>query len=107
MYRKKDNQISFLDDFKFFAGGRLDANNRWVKMAKIVPWDNLEEEYASLFPSSTGNVANGNWCTHHQGKVRIFRQRNGGTDQREPVFAVFHRAQGVSKHTTIHDDILA
>jgi len=26
-------------------------------MAKTVPWDNLEEEYASLFPSSTGNVA--------------------------------------------------
>jgi len=35
MYRKPTGQISLLEDFRFFAGGKLDANNRWVKLGRL------------------------------------------------------------------------
>jgi len=35
----------FQDIFPF--GGGLDPDNRWIKMSGIVPWDELEREYAS------------------------------------------------------------
>lgn len=57
MYRKPTGQISLLEDFRFFAGGNLDANNRWVKMAALIPWDRVEARYAEHFPKHTGNVA--------------------------------------------------
>ena len=38
MYRKPTGQISLLEDFRFFAGGTLDANNRWVKMADLIEY---------------------------------------------------------------------
>jgi hypothetical protein len=30
-------------------GGKLDASNRWVKIAEIVPWDMIEDIYAQSF----------------------------------------------------------
>ena len=35
----------------------MNPENRWVKMADLIPWDIFEEKYADLFPSNTGNVA--------------------------------------------------
>lgn len=43
MYRKV-TQLEF-EDF-VFPYGELDANNEWVKLAKLVPWDVAEREYA-------------------------------------------------------------
>jgi IS5 family transposase len=31
-----------IDDYFLLFGGKLDANNRWVKYAKIIPWDDLD-----------------------------------------------------------------
>jgi len=56
MYRKPSPQMT-LDDFILpFAGG-LSIDNRWVRLAKLIPWDEIEKEYAFLFPSDRGNVA--------------------------------------------------
>ena len=56
MYRKPSPQMT-LDDFILpFAGG-LSADNRWVRLSKFIPWDEIEKEYAFLFPSDRGNVA--------------------------------------------------
>lgn len=30
-------------------GGKLRSENRWVKLVKLIPWDELEECYAGLF----------------------------------------------------------
>jgi len=50
MYRKRDkNQLEFVDDFFLPFGGKLDKRNRWVRLAEIIPWDKVEEEYISLF----------------------------------------------------------
>ena len=35
----------------------MNPENRWVKKASVIPWDEIEERYASRFPSNTGNVA--------------------------------------------------
>lgn len=56
MYRKPSAQMSVYD-FVLPFGGRLKADNRWVKLAALVPWDEIEEKYAELFPNPIGNVA--------------------------------------------------
>jgi IS5 family transposase len=43
MYRKV-TQLAF-EDF-VFPYGELDPNNEWVKLARLVPWDIAEREYA-------------------------------------------------------------
>jgi transposase, IS5 family len=56
LYRKKDNQTT-IDDYLVPFGGYLLADNRWVIKAKMIPWNEIEGEYADLFPSGTGTVA--------------------------------------------------
>ena len=57
MYKRiKDKQITF-EDFNQLMGLKMNPENRWIKMANCIPWERFEEEYASLFPSDTGNVA--------------------------------------------------
>lgn len=57
MYKPMDrSQPSFLD-FNQPMGLKMNPENRWVKMAGLVPWDEFEIKYAQLFPSDTGNVA--------------------------------------------------
>jgi hypothetical protein len=49
MYRKEPNgQLSF-EDFYLPFGGHLDGNNRWIRLASLVPWEEFEEEYAQGF----------------------------------------------------------
>ena len=60
MYRYSNGQIS-LSDFQQPMGMRLREDNRWVKKAQSIPWDKIEEKYADLFPSETGNVAKPVW----------------------------------------------
>jgi len=38
-----------VEDFVPPFGGKLDANNRWVKMAKLMPWDLIEDIYSKTF----------------------------------------------------------
>ncbi|HWQ40746.1 MAG TPA: IS5 family transposase [Desulfosporosinus sp.] len=56
MYRKPSPQLT-IDDFILPFSGKLSAENRWVQLAKIIPWDEIEKEYAFMFPSDRGNVA--------------------------------------------------
>ena len=56
MYKPRDRQINF-DDFNQPLGLKLDPENRWVKKAALIPWDEIEKRYSSLFPSKDGNVA--------------------------------------------------
>ncbi len=56
MYRKPDGQLT-IDDFILPFVGKLRADNRWVKMAQIIPLDKIEQEYSKLFENKTGNVA--------------------------------------------------
>ena len=44
----KDNNQLRIEDF-VFPYGTLDKENDWVKLAKIVPWETIEEGYAARF----------------------------------------------------------
>ena len=57
MYKPIDKlQHSFLD-FNQPMGLHMNPDNRWVRLADRIPWDEFEVKYAKLFPSDTGNVA--------------------------------------------------
>ena len=56
MYKYSDGQIRF-SDFNQPMGLTMSPENRWVKKADLIPWDELECEYAGLFKSKTGTVA--------------------------------------------------
>lgn len=50
MYRKKSEQLqTALEDFMLPFGGKLSAESRWVKLAKLMPWDLIEDIYAKNF----------------------------------------------------------
>ena len=54
VYKTEDKkQLSFFLPF----GGRLDPNNRWVKLSEIIPWNDIEVKYAELFPANCGMPA--------------------------------------------------
>lgn len=52
----KSTQVS-INDFNQAAGMQLNPENDWVIRAELIPWEELELEYAKNFPSHTGNVA--------------------------------------------------
>jgi len=53
MYRKRDREQITLDDFILPFGGKLRADNRWVKLAAMMPWDFIEDIYAeSMCPDN-------------------------------------------------------
>lgn len=35
----------------------MNPDNRWVIKSEMIPWDEIEDRYAKLFPSKTGNLA--------------------------------------------------
>ena len=43
-----------MDEFFIPFGDGLEANNRWVKIARTIPWDLIEEEYANIFSEESG-----------------------------------------------------
>jgi len=57
MYKKNQNPQITLENFDQPLGLKLNPENRWIKKAGEIPWDVIEDKYASLFPSLTGTVA--------------------------------------------------
>ena len=49
MYRKANRAQLSIEEFFLPFGGRLSATNRWVKMAKLMPWEMIEDLYAESF----------------------------------------------------------
>ncbi len=54
--RERCDQLSFKDFFLPF-GGQLSGDNRWIKLAKLIPWNELEDTYASQFCKGFGAPA--------------------------------------------------
>lgn len=57
MYKPVDKSQHSFFDFNQPMGLNMNPDNRWIKLAELIPWDVFEERYAELFPSDTGNVA--------------------------------------------------
>lgn len=56
MYKEQESQVSVFE-FQMPWGGHLNSENRWIKLAEIIPWQEIEEQYASKFNTFKGNVA--------------------------------------------------
>ena len=57
MYRHNQNQLEF-EDFVLPFNGKLRSQNRWVKLAKFIPWHEFEAAYSqAASKSSTGPPA--------------------------------------------------
>jgi hypothetical protein len=57
MYRKQTQQDTSPGEFELPFGGKLAADNRWVILAKIIPWTEFEAEYAAIFTEVLGAPA--------------------------------------------------
>ena len=54
MYYKEDKEQIGIEEFFLPFGGKLKKNNRWVKVAEIMPWDYIEEVYLRSMNQETG-----------------------------------------------------
>ena len=52
MYRQESSKQFNFEDFYLPFGGHLDPNNRWVRLADLIPWDEFEKSYADQFAQS-------------------------------------------------------
>lgn len=57
MYTHDSRQIGFHDEPLLFGGLPLKADNRWVKMAGLIPWSRVEDEYRKNFRYNRGEQA--------------------------------------------------
>ena len=78
MLQTDPRQTEFID-FCLPFGGKLKANNRWIKLAGIVPWEEVEQCYAESLagtgmgaPAMSGRIAFGSL---------IIKERLGITDE--------------------------
>ena len=46
-----------MNEPEHFGDIALDKDNEWVKLAKMIPWHEFEDEYAELVPSKTSQPA--------------------------------------------------
>jgi transposase, IS5 family len=56
MYRRKSKQLGFHEFFVPFSE-YLNPDNRWVRMSRLIPWEELEKGYAQKMSSLTGAPA--------------------------------------------------
>lgn len=57
MYRHEHrDRLSFKDFFLPF-GGHLSGDNRWIKLSELIPWEELEVDYAAQFCKGFGAPA--------------------------------------------------
>ena len=52
MYRHNQRQFEF-EDFVLPFSGKLRSNNRWVRLAKFIPWDEFEPDYSKAASKSS------------------------------------------------------
>ena len=64
-----------ISDFILPFGGKLSADNRWVKLAGMMPWEMVEEIYAEKFKNERpdGKNRSGLYCARHERRSRPAR----------------------------------
>ena len=54
MYRREHRHQLSLADFFLPFGGNFSGDNRWIKLAELIAWDELEDYYAEKFCKGFG-----------------------------------------------------
>ena len=60
---KQERQISLAEFISPF--GKLSPENRWVRIANMIPWEKYEPEYAAQFCEDNGAPATPFRMAHH------------------------------------------
>jgi hypothetical protein len=47
----------YLSEFFLPFGGKLRADNQWVQLAGMMPWDDIEKDYVQNFKGGSGQKA--------------------------------------------------
>jgi len=96
MYIRKTDQIKFSDDFFLPFGGKLNKDNRWVKLAEMIPWSDFEDAYARNFKSSTrGEEA---FSVRVALGTLILQTRLIGSGARHHLTSIKHQNQNIVHH---------
>ncbi|WP_373232318.1 IS5 family transposase [Cohnella sp.] len=53
MFMLNENMPNLLKNFYLPFGGKLNPDNRWIQLAKLIPWERVEEKYVTSFQSPT------------------------------------------------------
>jgi IS5 family transposase len=78
LYRRQRRHHLSFDDFFLPFGGKLSGDNRWTKLAELIPWDELEDDCTAQFfkgfraPAKPFRMALG---------ALLFKTRLGFTDE--------------------------
>ena len=57
MYHQVESSFLLPEKFEFPNAGRLSEDNRWVILAKLIPWSKFEGKYAENFSEDLGAPA--------------------------------------------------
>jgi hypothetical protein len=57
MYRRSNSSQWSLENFSLPSNTKLSSENRWVKLAELIPWGEFEAEYESQFSENIGAPA--------------------------------------------------
>ena len=56
MYKRHTGQVSMLESPEMFGSLPLDPKNDWIRMSKLVPWDEFDLKYQKNFESETDRL---------------------------------------------------
>ena len=57
LYRSTEQQLEFVE-FSLPFGGKLNPENRWIRLARLIPWEEIEKDFAPrCFISKSGRPA--------------------------------------------------
>jgi len=51
-YAHEENQLLLPSEFFLPFGGHLNPDNRWIKLAQMIPWARVDHKYAKSFKKS-------------------------------------------------------
>ena len=54
---KKQHEPGEFESFYLAFGGKLRSDNPWLRLAKLIPWEEIERRYAELFSETRGAPA--------------------------------------------------
>ena len=102
MYKYASGQIRF-EDFCQPVGMCMDPENRWVRRAESIPWDEIEHRVCGAIQKQEREcgktIASGPWSLHHSVGIRLFGRRNCPADSGRSVPAIFLRLSEIRIQT--------
>jgi len=83
MYKREFTDQISIEGFKLPFSGKLDSKNRWIKLAEIIPWEKIEEQYIQAMSKDCGR---GSFTARIAFGSIFIKQSEGLSDESVPVF---------------------